>query len=139
MEQENGRRIPLPTFTDPRGSLTAIDLAQEAPFAVRRVFYIYGVTPGATRGDHATRDPEFIICLSGRCRMRLHDGKRESVVLLSSPREGYYLPPMVWRTFDSFSEDCVLLCFSDRPYRPEDCVTDFDEFLALKNKNDTDG
>lgn len=139
MEQNIGRWIPLPTFTDPRGNLTAIDLAQTAPFEVRRVFYIYGMPPGATRGDHAAFDPEFIVCLSGHCRMTIHDGKSETVVPLSSPGKGYFLPPLLWRKFDSFSEDCVLLCFSDRAYRTEDCIRNFDDFLALKSGNEPNG
>ena len=132
MDDSTGGFIPLPTFTEERGSLTAVDFAENSPFPVSRIFYIYGVPAGFKRGEHATRSPEFLICLSGSCRLRIHNGQQETAVTLSSPREGYYIPPLTWRTLDSFSEDCLLLCFSDRPYDAGECITDFNDFLALK-------
>ena len=136
MDRSFGGFIPLPTFTEERGSLSVVDFAEFAPFAVKRFFYIYGVPYDAVRGNHATYSPEFIICISGGCRLRLHDGDRETAVTFSSPREGYYVPPLTWRSLDGFSKDCILLCFSDRPYSTGDLIESFTEFLALKRGSD---
>ena len=135
MEQESVKRIPLPTFTDPRGSLTAIELAETIPFPVRRIFYIRDVPSGVARAGHATYSPEAIFCVAGRCRIRLRGGEQDTDILLDSPREGLCLPPLTWRSLFDFSNDCVLLCLSDRPYDKEDYINDFDAYLQLKRQN----
>ena len=133
MEYTIGGRVTIPTVTDPRGSLSVVELKDAVPFQVQRVFYLHGVPQGAVRGDHATYSPEFLICAAGSCRIRLNDGQRETEELFSAAGQGILLPPLTWRSFSDFSEDCLLLCFSDRPYEDADIIRDFDLFLKLKN------
>lgn len=132
MEKEIGIHVAIPTFTDLRGNLSVAELQKTVPFRVQRVFYLYGVPQGAVRGDHATFSPEFVICAAGSCKIRLNDGETETEELLSSPASGILIPPLTWRTFSCFSEDCLLICFSDRPYREDDIIRDFDRFRKLR-------
>ena len=136
MEYTIGSRIEIPTFTDPRGSLSAVELQHALPFQVQRVFFLHGVPEGAVRGNHATYSPEFLICAAGSCRVRLNDGQRETEELLSAGAQGILIPPLTWRSFSCFSDDCLLICFSDRPYGDEDIIRDFDRFLQL-TRNET--
>ena len=43
----------LKTFTDKRGSLTLLEVGQDIPFPVERVFWIHNVPEGQERGQHA--------------------------------------------------------------------------------------
>lgn len=133
MEDGIGARIAIPAFTDSRGSLSVVELQRAIPFQVQRVFYLHGVPQGAVRGNHATYSPEFLICAAGSCRVRLNDGQRETEELFSAAGQGILLPPLTWRSFSDFSDDCLLLCFSDRPYADGDIIRDFDLFLKLKS------
>ena len=133
MEDGIGVRVAIPTVTDSRGSLSVVELQEAVPFQVQRVFFLHGVPQGAVRGNHATYSPEFLICAAGSCRIRLNDGQRETEELFSAADQGILLAPLTWRSFSDFSEDCLLICFSDRPYADGDIIRDFDLFLKLKN------
>src|SRR5271157_4637986 len=47
------RLIDLPRVTDPRGNLTFLESEQTIPFAIERVYYLYDVPGGESRGGHA--------------------------------------------------------------------------------------
>ena len=46
----------LKTFTDKRGSLTLLEVGQDIPFEVARVFWIHNVPEGQERGQHANTE-----------------------------------------------------------------------------------
>ena len=133
MEDTIGGRVTIPTVTDSCGSLSVVELKDAVPFQVQRAFFLHGVPQGAVRGNHATYSPEFLICAAGSCLIRLNDGRRETEEVISAAGQGILLPPLTWRSFSDFSDDCLLLCFSDRPYADGDIIRDFDLFLKLKS------
>ena len=133
MEYTIGARIEIPTFADSRGCLGVVELQKIIPFQVQRVFFLHEVPKEAVRGNHATYSPEFLICAAGSCRVRLNDGQRETEELLSASAKGLLIPPLTWRSLSDFSDNCLLICFSDRPYGDEDIIRDFDLFRKLKH------
>ncbi|MDP5044216.1 MAG: FdtA/QdtA family cupin domain-containing protein, partial [Leeuwenhoekiella sp.] len=48
------RRIALPKIEDQRGNLSVIE-QDSLPFKFKRVYYLYDVPSGASRGGHAHR------------------------------------------------------------------------------------
>tara|TARA_B110000967_G_scaffold170917_1_gene181154 strand:+ start:108 stop:518 length:411 start_codon:yes stop_codon:yes gene_type:complete len=66
MLENKVRLIDLPKILDPRGNLTFLQHPEQLPFEMKRVFWIYDVPGGETRGGHAykTQD-EVLIALSG--------------------------------------------------------------------------
>ena len=93
---------------------------------------IFGVPPGARRGEHAHRQcQEFLVCASGSCDVLVEDGVHSEKFSLSGPRTGLYLPPMVWRTMEKFSPDAVLVVLASDPFDEADYVRDRAEFLRL--------
>ena len=46
---------------DERGKLVVIEGEQSIPFAIKRVFYIYGSDSSVVRGQHANRESEFVL------------------------------------------------------------------------------
>ena len=127
---ERVQLIDLPRVTDPRGNLTFIEGAQSVPFEIKRVYYLYDVPGGATRGGHAHRRLEqFIVAASGSFDVILDDGRNRQHYFLNRSYYGLYLPNMVWREMANFSSGSVCLVLASEHYEEEDYYRDYDEFL----------
>jgi dTDP-4-dehydrorhamnose 3,5-epimerase-like enzyme len=126
------RSIELPEVVDLRGSLSFAELDGLLPFEVRRYFVVYDVPSKEVRGEHAHRRLEqLLICLRGSVSVVADDGRERAELLLDSPRQALYVPPMVWATQYRYSGDAVLLVLASDRYRAEDYIRDYDEFLTL--------
>jgi dTDP-4-dehydrorhamnose 3,5-epimerase-like enzyme len=80
------RLIELPTRIDPRGALSFAQQADHIPFDVKRLFVIYEVPDGASRGGHAHREQhQFLLVLSGRTTVTIDDGRERRSALLDRP------------------------------------------------------
>lgn len=128
LEQVYIKKLPL--FTDNRGSLSVGEFSRHIPFDPKRYFLVFNVPGKEVRGEHAHRVCEqFIICTSGSCSILIDDGKQRSEILLSSPNEGIYIPPMVWGVQYKYSADAVLLVFASHFYDNDDYIRDYNQFL----------
>ncbi|WP_201584115.1 WxcM-like domain-containing protein [Psychrobacter jeotgali] len=125
----------FPPLGDERGSLVALEGEKTVPFAIKRVYYIFGTQPGVARGFHAHRDlKQVAVCVTGSCRMILDDGSRREEFILDSPTKGVLIKDLVWREMHDFSEDCVLLVLASEHYDESDYIRDYDEFIEETNK-----
>ena len=60
---------------DERGNLVVVEGERDIPFAIQRVFYIYGSDPDIIRGQHANRHSEFVLInVAGRSKVKVMDG-----------------------------------------------------------------
>jgi dTDP-4-dehydrorhamnose 3,5-epimerase-like enzyme len=125
--------IALRTVEDPRGSLTFVEGEQDVPFAIKRVYHLYGVPPGGARGGHAHRGlDQVLIAVAGAFDVVLDDGAGLRRVRLDDPRVGLHIPPGVWRELDGFSEGAVCVVLASELYEAADYVRDYDEFVAWR-------
>jgi dTDP-4-dehydrorhamnose 3,5-epimerase-like enzyme len=128
---EDSRIVELPRITDPRGNLTFIEGSNHIPFDIARVYYLYDVPGGETRGGHAHRQLEqLIIAMSGAFDVVLDDGADRKTISLNRSYFGLYVPRMLWRELVNFSSGSVCAVLASRPYEPEDYYYDYDEFRA---------
>ena len=112
--------IDLLTFTDSRGHLTVIEKIM--PFAIRRIFYIYGVD-NSVRGGHRHKTTfQAAICLKGSCRIYNHDGFSETEYILDQPSKCLLLKPEDWHMMDHFSEDAILMVLASNHYDEDDYI-----------------
>lgn len=126
------RFIEMPKISDVRGNLTYIESGNQIPFDIERVYYIYDVPGGSERGSHAHRSlHQFFVAMSGSFDVTLHDGTSEHRFHLNRSYIGLYVCPMMWRTLDNFSSGSVCMVLASAPYREDDYVRDWNEFLAL--------
>ena len=126
------RLVQLTARGDERGSLVAIEQCADVPFAIARVYYLFGTRDGVTRGLHAHRElTQFAVPVRGSCTMLLDDGTRRVPVRLDDPSMGLLIGPMVWHEMSDFSDDCVLMVLADAPYDEADYIRDYDRFLEL--------
>ena len=122
-------KIKFPAHKDQRGALVVMEGEKDIPFSIARLFYIYG-GGREVRGCHANRKSEFVlVCVSGSCRLKIHDGRQEHFFTLDDPEVGIYLPRMTWKEMYDFSEDAVLLCIASTPYDPDEYIRDLNLFL----------
>lgn len=123
--------IDFPSRGDDRGGLVALEIGRDKniPFEVRRVYYIYQTEQYVSRGFHAHRNLQQVaICVNGRCRIVLDDGKRREEAWLDSPLRGLLIGNMVWRELHDFSPDCVVLVLASEHYDEADYIRSYDEF-----------
>lgn len=126
--------ITFESLGDERGGLVALELGtgKTIPFEVRRVYYIHRTEDGVSRGFHAHRNLEQVaICVSGKCRIVLDDGKRREETWLDSPLKGLVIGNDTWRELHDFSPGCVVLVLASKHYDESDYIRNYDEFLEL--------
>ncbi|MGN8799359.1 sugar 3,4-ketoisomerase [Candidatus Merdisoma sp. HCP28S3_D10] len=115
---------------DERGKLVVVEGAQDIPFEIQRVFYIYGSDSEVIRGQHANRNSEFVLInVSGSSKVRVDNGFEEEIIELNRPRMGLYLPTMLWKDMYDFSADSVLLVLANTHYDGHEYIRDYDEFI----------
>jgi dTDP-4-dehydrorhamnose 3,5-epimerase-like enzyme len=125
--------INLPKIEDPRGNLTFLQNQDHFPFEIKRVFWLYDVPGGASRGGHAYfSQEELIIALSGSFDVvvTLKNGALERYSLNRS-YYGLYLPAMTWRHMENFSTNALSLHLCSTVYNPQDYLRDFNEFCTI--------
>ncbi|MDN3398529.1 WxcM-like domain-containing protein [Psychrobacter sp. APC 3426] len=127
--------VHFPPLGDARGSLVALEAGSTIPFPIKRVYYIFATQKDVARGFHAHHNlKQVAICITGKCRMVLDDGKTREEVILDSATEGLLIEDLVWREMHDFSDDCVLLVLASEHYDEADYIRDYDEFINEANK-----
>ncbi len=114
------RVISLPTFSDPRGSLTVIENA--LPFDVRRVYYIYSCAAEPRGGHRHHVTVQALVCVAGRCVIDWDNGSERGSTVLDRPDTLLVLEPRDWHVMRDFSSDAVLLVLASHPFDPADYI-----------------
>lgn len=136
--ESNYKLVDFKTLGDDRGSLIAIEEGYNAPFDIKRVYYIFDTKQGVERGFHAHINLEQIaIVVKGSCTFVLDDGAQREDIKLTSPNQGLYIKGLIWREMKDFSPDCVLVVLASEHYDESDYIRDYDKFLKeVKNEED---
>lgn len=125
--------VDLPRIYNPSGNITAVNNEVEIPFVVKRIYYLYDVPGGESRGGHAHKElHQMIVAASGSFDITLSDGKSKRTFSLSRPYKGLYVPPGLWRELDNFSSGAICLVLASTSYSEEDYIRDFDGYVNYK-------
>ena len=129
--------INLPKIKNPRGNLTFVENSKHIPFDIKRVFYLYDIPGGESRGAHAHKEcHQFLIAASGSFEVEIDDGKEIKKISLNQPYYGLHIPPGIWASEINFSSGAICLVMTSHKYIEEDYIRDYDQFLIwLKNIN----
>ena len=126
------RIIDLPKIMDVRGNLSFLQNNDHIPFDIKRVFWIYDVPGGETRGGHAFKQQqEVIIVISGSIDIIVKDREgNETKFCLNRSYSGLYIPPMHWRHLENFSTNAVSVHLSSSDFSEEDYIRDYNELRS---------
>ena len=119
--------------SDRKGNISVVQNGDTVPFDVKRVYYLYDVPGGESRGAHAHKElSQLIVAASGSFRVILDDGCGKRTIFLNRPYQGLYLKPGIWRDLNDFSSGAVCMVLASEKYDPEDYIRDYDEFLRFR-------
>jgi dTDP-4-dehydrorhamnose 3,5-epimerase-like enzyme len=126
--------IELPQNHSESGNITVLDHQHSLiPFEVKRIYYLYDVPGGESRGAHAHKElHQLIIAASGSFDVILDDGKLKRTITLNHPNYGLYVPPGIWRDLESFSSGSILLVMASEEYNENDYFRNYKEYLEWK-------
>ncbi len=126
------RIIELPKIEDRRGNLTFIENGKHIPFDSKRVYYLYDIPGGESRGGHAHKTlKQFIIAVSGSFDVILDDGITRKKFFLNRSYYGLFVPSMVWREIENFSSGSICLVLASDFYDEEDYIRDYEKFKKI--------
>jgi dTDP-4-dehydrorhamnose 3,5-epimerase-like enzyme len=120
----------LKTLGDERGHLVVLENSRNIPFDIKRVYYLTDTLQGVPRGFHAHKQLlQVAVCVSGRCLMKMDDGKQKDEVWLDAPNKAIFIDKMIWHEMHEFSPDCVLLVLANDFYDEQDYIRDYSKFM----------
>lgn len=134
MTDKERNLISLPKIFDPRGNLTVAEGLTNVPFDVKRVYWVYDVPAGESRGGHAHKEcRELIIAVSGSFTVTIDNGHETETFHLNHPWQGLLVETGVWRTLDDFSSGAVCLVLASQGFDESDYIRNYSEYLASLN------
>ena len=99
----------------------------QVPFEEARVYYLYDVPGGESRGGHAHRELEqVIIAAAGSFDVVLDDCTEVSRFHLNPSYYGLYMPRLTWRELGNFSSGSVCVVLASHRYSEDDYYRGYD-------------
>ncbi|UUF16967.1 FdtA/QdtA family cupin domain-containing protein [Flavobacterium panici] len=122
--------LHLKQIGDRSGHITSINNSLEIPFDIKRIFYLYDIPGGESRGAHAHKEcHQFLVAASGSFEVLLDDGATKRQVLLNRPDLGLHIPPGIWASEINFSSGSICLVFASHEYSEDDYLREYDDYL----------
>lgn len=127
--------IHLPQIGDRNGHITSLANNANIPFEINRIFYLYDIPGGESRGAHAHRVcHQFLVAASGSFEVLLDDGFTKRQVTLNRPYIGLHIPPKIWASEINFSSGSICLVLASHAYEESDYIRDFEEYKSVLKK-----
>ncbi len=125
--------LPLNKIHNRVGNITIVEGDENIPFAVKRIYYVYDIPGGMSRGGHAHKElSQLIVAASGSFDVLLDDGKNRKIVKLNRPDYGLFIVSGIWRELIEFSSGAICLVLASEIYLKDDYIRDYSEFKRLR-------
>ena len=122
--------IRLKQIGDRNGHITSVNNGLEIIFDVERVFYLYDIPGGESRGAHAHKVcHQFLIAVSGSFEVVLTNGNVKKKVLLNRSDIGLHIIPGIWASEINFSSGAVCLVLASHKYDESDYIRQYEDYL----------
>ena len=118
-----------------KGNISVVENGITVPCDVKRVYYLYDIPGGESRGGHAHKElQQFIVAASGSFDVILDDGRLRRSFTLNRPYQGLLVVPGIWREINNFSSGSVCLVLASTCYDEKDYIRDYKQFKKGKNE-----
>lgn len=126
--------VYLPKIKNRAGNITPVHNQIDVPFDIKRVFYLYDIPGGESRGAHAHMEcHQFLIAVTGAFEVLLDDGFTQRQVLLNKANVGLHIPPGIWASEINFSSGAVCLVLASHLYDAGDYIRDYKTYKNYRN------
>ena len=120
--------------SDRKGDISVVENGVTIPFDTKRIYYLYDVPGGVSRGGHAHKGLyQLIFAISGSFTVTLDDGNVKRTFTLNRPYQGLLVKPGIWRELDDFSSGSVCLVLASEKYDEADYIREYEKFLEYRN------
>lgn len=125
--------VNMQKFQTNAGNITVAENDYNIPFEVKRIYYLYDVPGGESRGGHAHYKLEqYILAASGSFDVLLDDGKNKKKITLNRPYLALHIVPGLWRELNNFSSGSVCLVLASHLYDEKDYIREYDTYLKYR-------
>ena len=115
------------------GSITVLENNKNIPFEIKRIYYLYDVPSGESRGGHAHYSlNQYLVAASGSFDVDLDDGNSKKSFFLNKPDQALHIIPGIWRSIRNFSSGSILLVMASDFYLEEDYIRTYSDFIEEK-------
>ena len=121
-------------LTEEQGAIVFCEESGGLPFAPKRVFYLYDIPAGESRGAHAHKEcHQLLVAVSGAFQVELTDGHNRKAIHLSQPHIGLHIPPGIWAAEKEFSGGAICLVLASHEYDESDDIRQKESFIDWKH------
>lgn len=125
--------LHLPKIHNRAGNITPVENGIHIPFEVQRIYYLYDIPGGESRGAHGHKMLEsVIIAVSGSFDVTIDDGINKKTVQLNRPYVGLNVKPGIWRDISNFSSGAICLVLASMKYDEGDYIREYNDFIDFK-------
>lgn len=127
------RLLDLPRIVRNEGSITPIEGGKDVPFEIARVYYLYDVPGGSSRGGHAHKELlQLMVSIMGSFDVVLDDGSTRRRVHLDRGYNGLYLPKLIWRELENFSSGAICVVLASQSFQESEYIREYSNFIQYK-------
>ena len=122
--------VQLPQIHKRAGNITVIENSKKKlPFEVKRIFYLYDIPGGESRGAHAHKEcHQFLIAASGSFEVLLNDSTTKRQIQLNRANLGLHILPGIWASEVNFSSGSICLVLVSHQYDESDYIRDYKKY-----------
>jgi hypothetical protein len=124
--------IPLSKNAGKSGYLSFIEESTDLPIDIKRVYWIYGNSQDAVRGNHAhINSDRILVCLQGTVHVKMESVEGKIISFdLNDPSIALYFPRNYWINLE-FEEGSILIALSSCLFQDEKVERDYQNFKKL--------
>lgn len=133
----NCNLIDLPIVKNRAGNITYVHNSIDIPFDIKRIFFVYDIPSGQTRGMHAHKSCHtLLISAGGSFDVEIDDAKNKRTVSLNRPMQGLHILPGVWAKQTNYSSGAICLVLASEKYQEEDYIRKYADFKSYYGNRD---